>query len=125
MYVQVITGFFKLIQITTGYYVLLQNKQFSARYSLNIYRGCSFKQYIVLILWQLGSLLYWLFICLFSSIKLRSGWLYIKLVVCLYAPANILLLLLLYKEINILFQTMALTHLSIKKKEAPLCGASF
>ena len=48
MFIQVSSRYYRLLQISTGYYILLQKKQFSARYSLTISRGCSFKDYLVI-----------------------------------------------------------------------------
>ena len=39
-------GDYRLLNVTTGYY---RFKQFSASYALIIYRGCSFKEYLVLV----------------------------------------------------------------------------
>ena len=37
-----------LLQFSKGYYELLQINQFSTSYSLTIYRGCSFEEYLVI-----------------------------------------------------------------------------
>ena len=50
---QYISNYYRLLQATTGYYIFLQVttsdkiKQFSASYSLTIYQGCSFEEYLV------------------------------------------------------------------------------
>ena len=48
------TDYFRLVQVTTGYYKhtyqadkWIQIKQFNASYCLTIYRGCSFEEYLV------------------------------------------------------------------------------
>ena len=39
--------YYRLLQVTTGYYKWPQIKQFAASYSLKIYRGCSIEEYLV------------------------------------------------------------------------------